>query len=222
MKKLISAALSAVMLTGALPASAVDTDIRKAVDFSVTTENTDSTIAGDINIPDGFVDMHYGDAASANGTKRVFYYAPTQIYGKSAEDKCLRINKIWAELWKVDNASQKWFQLRYNSELTGGNYYHISTELAFVKDNNSPEILMWCDDMRICNMVYDTTSHTYNLLVGGESKATVSPETWVDFDIVIDAAEQTADLYIDENAVATDIVLANKITGQQRIGRHIC
>ncbi len=209
MKKLISSALSLIMLIGAMSlttVSAASTDVTKTVDFNDLELNKTEAVTDD------FIDMDYGDAKNPNDTRRVYYYTQAGLNGKDEDDMCLRINKIWASLNNAD-ADQKWYQLRYNANLTGGNYYHVSTELAFAKDGNSPEILMWCDDMRICNMIYDTTEHTYDVLVGGETKATVPTEEWIKFDIVINASAQTANLYIGGLLVASDIALANEITG---------
>jgi hypothetical protein len=62
-------------------------------------------------------------------------------------------------------------------------------------------------------MTYDATKHAYDLKVADEVKATVPTEKWTKFDIIMDAAAQTAKLYVNGEEVASDIALANAVTG---------
>ena len=209
MKKIISSILSTIMLIGAMgvaSVSAATTDVTQSENFN------DLVMEKSATVPDGFVELNYSFDGTATGTRKIYYYSATGQYGKAANDTCLRLYNEWTN--QTDSKlKQRYYQLRYLPELKGGNYYHISTDLAFAKDNNSPEIKMWCDDMAICTMVYDVATATYTLKVGEEAKATIPTEAWVDFDIVMEAADKTADLYVDGEEVASDITLAKDITG---------
>ncbi len=220
MKKLISSALSAIMLIGAMgfaTVSAADTDVTKTVHFN------DLTLESSATISDDFSDMNYSDNnANSDSTRRYTYSTAAGMYGKEATDNSLRIYKPYVGFknkWSTDAAevskpSFRYYQLHYNANLTGGNYYHVSTELAVAAGTTyEPTLKLYCDDTLVAYLVYDSEAKVYNVktTADGDTLATMPTTQWAKFDVVMDASNQVADLYFNGLKIAEDIALTTDV-----------
>ncbi len=192
-----------------------------------TNNNTGVEINDKCNIPNGWSETN-GRNESNKDTKKYDYnrvetYAKKGIYGKDANDTSYEINTTWYGGNLIPASTM--FQSRYNvnQPVNGKKYVNVSYEMAVskiwanrwfavqFKDSNGA----WGCTQRLFEIRRDDTKSGMEFYVNGEkSNYTIAAEKWLDFDIVFDMTEKTADLYVNGELLKSDVsVIFNTKTG---------
>lgn len=198
-KKSLSLILSALMFV-----SIINTVMAEKNPDAVY-EKFDALSIGQLNgPPENFVEVN--DNFSPD------YYIENGRFGKSEDDKALRINQYF----NSDGRFQ-YYQARYTTDkdVSEAAYLHYSTEIAaeYGTSNRWLAVALTMENSKVASPEfrfatmesYSGDDRTIMVSFPGTDKTIVIPErSWIKFDVVMDVATGISDIYYNGEAVVTD------------------
>ena len=216
MKKLISSILLSAMITFNISGFTMEKDaVLAASGDSVITFN-DYVSADGATLPAGFVDQNYNINSTNNTSRRVKLSATGGVYGKDADDIAYTLSHQWIAADK--KPSTRWYQTRYNVNLSGGKYIHFGTEMAYEYASAERKLSVGVTtasgntDINEIVKISRPDVNTAQLMMtffGAESVYVPKHNGWMKFDVVIECETGLADVYYNGEQVvkgyATDV-----------------
>ncbi len=129
MRKLISGILLSAMLTLNLSSFTIMSSTALAAESDAVITFNDYVSDDSATLPNGFVDQNYSVNTTNDKSRRVKQNATGGVYGKESDDMAYTLTHQW--LAESKQPSTRWYQTRYNANLSGGEYVHFATELAY-------------------------------------------------------------------------------------------
>ncbi|MBP3359919.1 MAG: hypothetical protein J6N52_03625, partial [Clostridia bacterium] len=197
MRKIICSILMAAMLLGSANLVCVSAD-GTSVDFN---DITDGTLEA---LPAGFVRI--------GADSDPIYYAEGEKFGKSKDDKALRIGQYWN-----NNGRFRWYQARYNvnKDVTGSEYIHLSTEMALEYGTADRWLSVGLTmanaktsypEFRFANLdANGGDDRSVIISFPGTDETIVVPErSWIRIDLVMNTATGMSDIYYNGTKTVSD------------------